>query len=147
MQKNNREKMIANITNIIPDIFSIWDTIECTFASVSSSAGKRYGTRKYSKYNGDIVGNALFSQKDLTYYIPRGLLYPIVGSFRALVQIDSTGKYYWAKPPHDVWDAIGQKLVSLVLDEKAESPDTIAKNGNLWSNLFKEVYIYGYMPK
>ncbi|WP_034861009.1 AIPR family protein [Ruminiclostridium cellobioparum] len=147
-QKTNREKMIINMENIIPDIFNLWDTVETTFASVSSGAGKRYGTRKYSKYNnGEVVGNALFSQKDLTYYIPRGLLYPIVGSFRALVQIDSEGKYYWAKPPQEVWNAIGQKLVSLILDEKVESPDVIAKNGNLWSNLFKEVYIYGYMPK
>lgn len=146
-QKNNREKMVADMAKILPDIFKLWDTIECSFASVSSSAGRRYGTRKYSKYNeGNPVGKALFSQNELTYYIPRGLLYPIVGSFRALVKIDSEGKYYWAKPPVEVWDTIGQKLVSLILDEKVENPDIIAKNGNLWSNLFKEVYIYGYMP-
>jgi hypothetical protein len=35
--------------------------------------------------------------------------------------------------------------VAIILDEKVENPDAIAKNGNLWSNLFKEVYIHGYL--
>ena len=84
-------------------------------------------------------------QQDLQYYIPKGLMYPVVGAFRALVQRNSDGTYYWKKNPIEVWNTIGSKLVAIVLDEKAENPDVIAKNSNLWSNLFKEVYIYGYM--
>lgn len=45
----------------------------------------------------------------------------------------------------DVWNVIGTKLVTILLDEKTENPDVLAKNSNLWSNLFKEVYIYAYM--
>ena len=41
----------------------------------------------------------------------------------------------------DVWNVIGTKLVTILLDEKTENPDVLAKN----SNLFKEVYIYAYM--
>lgn len=145
-QKLNREKMIRNMQPIIPDIFNLWELIETTFPQKAGEAGKRYGTRKYSKFNGSTVGYSFINQTPLQYLIPKGLMYPLVGSFRALVLIDdTTGKYYWKKNPITVWNLIGSKLVSIILDEKTENPDVLAKNGNLWSNLFKEVYISGYM--
>lgn len=145
-QKINRESMIKKMTPIIPNIFELWEEVETTFATVSRQAGKRYGTRKYSKYSGEPVGDSFFKQKELNYIVPKGIMYPIVGAFRALVQInESTGEYYWKKNPVDVWRVIGTKLVTIVLDEKAENPDALAKNSNLWSNLFKEIYIYAYI--
>lgn len=146
-QKINREKMIEDMEPIIKDIFDLWETIECTFASAAGNAGKRYGTRKYAKFrNGDDVGNSFFYQTPLQYVIPKGIMYPLVGSFRALVKVDDmSGTYYWKKSPKDVWKVLGAKLVSIILDEKSENPDSIAKNTNLWSNLFKEIYIYGYI--
>lgn len=147
MQKQNREKMVNHMTPIIPDIFELWEEVETTFASVSGQAGKRYGTRKYSKFhNGDIVGKSFFKQKDLSHIVPKGIMYPIVGAFRSLILIDEeNGNYCWKKNPIDVWNVIGTKLVSILLEEKTENPDVLAKNSNLWSNLFKEVYIYAYM--
>ena len=145
-QKLDREKMIKNMMPIIPDIFDLWEKIETSFASVSNSTGKRFGARKYTKFDGgNIVGKSFFMQQDLQYYIPKGLMYPIVGAFRALILQNADGTYYWKKNPIDVWNDIGAKLVTIILDEKAENPDVIAKNSNLWGNLFKEVYIYGYM--
>lgn len=146
IQKQRREQMILNMKPIISDIFKLWEEIETSFASVSNNAGKRYGTRKYSKYDaGKIVSKSYFGLTDLQYYIPKGLLYPLVGAFRALVLINSNGTYYWKCNPIDVWKSIGQKLVTIILDEKTENPDVLAKNTNLWSNLFKEIYIYGYL--
>jgi hypothetical protein len=147
ISKAKREKMIMDMAPIIPDIFKLWECIECSFPTMASSTGRRYGTRKYSKYNnGAVIGKSFFEEKDLTYAVPKGLMYPLVGSFRALVQIDRrTGKYYWKKAPIDVWNATGGKLVATILDEKFETPDALAKNSNLWSNLFKEIYIFGYM--
>lgn len=146
-QKSNREKMVKSMTPIIPDIFKLWEEIETSFATISGQAGKRYGTRKYSKFNGgEKVGSSYFEEKDLQYIVPKGIMYPIVGAFRGLVLVDEKqGNYYWKKNPIDVWNTIGTKLVSIVLDEKTENPDVLAKNSNLWSNLFKEVYIYAYM--
>lgn len=145
-QKIDRENMINHMKPIIKDIFDLWETIETSFASVTNSTGKRFGARKYTKYdNGKVVAKSFLLQQDLQYYIPKGLMYPVVGAFRALVQRNIDGTYYWKKNPIEVWNTIGSKLVAIVLDEKAENPDVIAKNSNLWSNLFKEVYIYGYM--
>ena len=86
-----------------------------------------------------------FEEQPLKYIVPRGLLYPLVGAFRALVNVNDDGSYYWKKNPLDVWDNIGPKLVTILLDERSDNPDVLAKNTNLWSNLFKEVYIYSYL--
>ncbi len=146
-QKQKRETMINNMRPIIKDIFDLWEEIEVSFPKTSNSSGKRYGSRKYSKFVSEstIVGKSFVKQTDLYYLVPKGLLYPLVGSFRALVQINDDGTYYWKKPPVEIWKAIGQKLASIILDEKADNPEIIAKNSNLWSNLFKEVYIFSYI--
>lgn len=147
VQKHQREKMIRDMTPILSNIFALWENIECSFNAKASATGRRYGTRKYSKFDSNnTVGYSMFEKKPLQYIVPKGIMYPLVGAFRALVQVDSvTGKYYWKKDPVQTWEVIGSKLVATILDEKADNPDMIAKNSNLWSNLFKEVYIYGYM--
>ncbi len=146
-QKVNRDTMVKQMKPIIKDIFRLWEVVECEFAITANSTNRRYGTRKYSKYHGgDTVGYSMFEETPVQYVIPKGLMYPLIGSFRALVVINKeTGMYEWQKNPLDVWKAIGSKLVAIVLDEKAETPDSLAKNSNLWSNLFKEIYIYAYM--
>lgn len=145
-QKEERERMIRNMEPIIADIFELWEEIETSFANITNSTGKRFGTRKYTKHDGGkTVGKSFFMQQDLQYYIPKGLMYPLVGAFRALVQQNKDYTYYWKKNPIDVWHVLGAKLVTIILDEKTDNPDVLAKNSNLWSNLFKEVYIYGYM--
>ena len=71
-------------------------------------------------------------------------MYPLVGAFRSLVTTkDHT--YEWKVNPFEVWDKLGSKLTGIILDEKMANPDVIAKNTNLWSNLFKEIYIYAYV--
>ncbi|WP_054696353.1 hypothetical protein [Syntrophomonas palmitatica] len=144
--KDNREQIIINMKPIIGDIFRLWDCVERNFGIVAHRSGRRYGTRKYSKFdNNNVVGKALFSEEDLKYIVPKGIIYPIVSSFRALIYIDEkTNKYCWRKDPLEAWETLGMKLVNIVLDEKSDNPEMLGKNNNLWSNLFKEVLIYGY---
>lgn len=145
MGEEERNAMIENMSAIIPDIFSLWEKIECNFTQKTSDANKRYGTRKYSRYNnGEIVAKSFLGQTELQYVIPKGIMYPLVGAFRALV-VCKDRKYSWKKSPFDAWNSLGSKLTSIILDEKMTNPDVLAKNNNLWSNLLKEVYIYGYI--
>jgi hypothetical protein len=141
-----REQIIMNMKPVIRDIFALWDTVERNFGTEANKSGKRYGTRKYSKFdNNNVVGKALFSEEDLRYIVPKGIIYPVVGSFRALITIDPvTNEYSWKKSPLEAWNTLGTKLVSTVLDEKTDNPEVLGKNNNLWSNLFKEVLIHGY---
>ncbi len=143
--KLDRENITKKMIPIIKDIFDLWDTIEKEFPVKAAEANKRYGNKKYSKFNKElVVGKTLFSQADIKYLVPKGILYPLVGAFRALVLVDdNTGLYKWRKDPFAVWDKIGPKLASIVLEEKADNPEIIGKSVNLWSNLFKEVLLYG----
>lgn len=145
--KEERETTLKNMKNIISDIFNIWDQIEMHFNEFAKEAGRRYLTRNYAKYKKDVVqATSLVSQKPMEYVVPRGLIYPIVGAFRALVRINpETNEYYWVKNPELVLKRLGGRLVGIVLDEKTDSPEYIGKSSNLWNNLFKEVYIEGHL--
>lgn len=147
MEITERNKMINDMAPIIKDIFNLYDLIEKNFAAVTNSNGKRYGTRKYSKYVGEnvFVGKTEYTLCDIKYIVPKGIIYPLIASFRALIKIDDDGKYAWGKDPYKAWDALSGKLSSIILDEKTENPEILGKNSNLWSNLFKEVYIYAYL--
>ena len=147
--KIEREKTINSMKNIIPDIFDIWDNIECNFNEYAKESGKKYLNRNYAKHNKDMTQSiTLVSQKPMDYVVPRGLIYPIVGAFRALVHInEDTGEYYWIKHPQIALEKLGSRLIGIVLDEKADSPEYIGKSTNLWNNLFKEVYIEGHLVK
>jgi len=142
----DRDNEVQNMSSIVRDIFDLWDKIEETFAEKANGTQKfRYGTRKYSKYDENkIIGKTTFYENDIRYIIPRGLMFPLVGAFRALVKKEK-GCYSWIENPLSVWENIAPNLASIILDEKTENPDVIAKNSNLWSNLFKEVYINGYL--
>jgi len=147
--KENRENIICRMGPVIPQIFHLWDTVERDFPSKAALAKKKYGSKKYAKYdNGEVVGKALLSQKELKYLVPKGIIYPVVAAFRALICIDPTTNYYcWKADPIKVWEKLGPKLAAIVLEEKEDNPEYLGKSGNLWSNLFKEVLIFAFSLK
>ena len=51
IDKLDRERMLTNMQDIVPDIFRIWEYIETNFSELSQKVSKRYTSRKYSKYN------------------------------------------------------------------------------------------------
>lgn len=144
--KTTREKELKKMKPIINDIFSLWDIIELDFPKKAAKANKKYGARNYSKYdNGNIIGKSYFYDRDLQYVVPKGILFPLIGAFRSLVEINEKNEYFWKINPFTVWEELGKKLTSIILEEKIINPDMLAKNSNLWSNLFKEIYIYAYI--
>lgn len=142
--KESRERILENMRPIIEDIFLLWEAVEREFPQKVKNGKRQYGVKKYAKYNkGEIVGRSLFYQEDLIYLVPKGIVYPVTGAFRALVSIDAaTGKYTWKKDPLNVWSILGDRLAAIVWDEKEENPEYLGKSRNLWSNLFKEVLLY-----
>lgn len=144
--KKEREDIIIKMRPIVPEIFKLWDTIEWEFPIKASLAKKKYGSKKYAKYDGgNTVGYSIFSETPLKHLVPKGILYPVVGAFRALVEIDPITKAYrWKADPIKIWHTLGPKLATIVLEEKEDNPEYLGKSGNLWSNLFKEVLIYTF---
>lgn len=166
-----REGLLENMAPIIPSIFEFWDYIECHFTEATSSIGKRYGSKSYSnfemikKINTEIqeapsqdakvkaqnkLPKSLFSCTPLRYSVPRGIMYPLVGSFRALVQVDSDGKYSWKVDPITAWNALKEPLATYVMsasDECSNMPTAIGKSKNLWNSLFLTVSFYANTPR
>ena len=138
-----REKLLEQMSPIIPDIFKLWDHIERHFTEATNKINKRYGTRKYSKSINN--PHAMFSNAELNYVIPKGILYPLVGCFRALVRVNGNGDYYWSSDPFQAWDEMCATLATFVMDtseELANNPANIGRSSNLWSNLFSNMYVY-----
>lgn len=139
-----RENILKQMHPVIGDIFRLWDTVERDFPQRVKNNNHLYDSKKYSKYNNNaIVGKSMLYQTDLRYLVPKGIIYPVVGAFRALIQVDKdTGIYSWKKDPLVVWDELGNQLAQIVWDEKEDNPEYLGKSRNLWSNLFKEVLLY-----
>lgn len=133
-------------TNIMPDIFDLYDAIECDFPEAYNSAGNRYGRKKYSKYkDGKVIGKSKFLANDICYKVPEGLIYPTVAAFRALVCLnESTGKYMWrnGKNPLDVWDSCKTDLSTKIMNfanSIGDNPNAVGKDANVWDLAYMTV--------
>lgn len=134
--------------NIAPDIFDLYDEIECTFAETYNSVGGRYGRKKYSGYkDGKIVGKSKFFQKDLYYKVPDGFLYPVVAAFRTLVvENPETGKYEWRdnNDPIEIWNQCKNELVSKLMNFAlaiGDNPNAVGKDSNIWDLAYMTLVI------
>ena len=135
-------------TNIAPDIFDLFDAIETEFAEAYNSAGGRYGRKKYSGYKDNkIVCRSKFSEQEMIYKVPDGLLYPVVGAFRTLVIYNkTTDKYEWYNGvnPITVWNACKVALVKKVMDFASsigDNPNAVGKDSNIWDLAYMTVQL------
>jgi hypothetical protein len=144
-----RSAIIMQMSDIIPDIFKLWDMIELEFADASRELNRRYGSKPYSNYGKDNVKKvSVFSNKELRYTIPKGIMYPVVGAFRALVERGDNDKFTWNPSPFSVWTEKKEFFVSKVLDSSqglGNSPDKIGKSVLLWDSLYNQVLIHKLM--
>ncbi len=149
--KESRDQIVKNMTPIIPDIFAIWEMVETTFADKGNTVNRTYRKKKMSRYVDErtVINYSMFGNTPMNYVLPKGLIFPIVAAFRALVKVDkSTQEYTWSIPPKKVWDKLGGKLINIIMtsaEDLSDSPDTVAKSPNTWDLLFKEILIYAML--
>ncbi|MBQ9790696.1 MAG: AIPR family protein [Clostridia bacterium] len=145
---NKRNEIIMNMSDVIKDVLALWDTIEREFPEVSKDINRKYGSKKYSNYKNDAITKiSLFSNKNLDYTVPKGIIYPCLGAFRALIEQDkSTGKVSWSINPFGVWKKLGSSLVNTILDNSktvaGDKPEIIGKSQIIWDSLYNQVLIY-----
>lgn len=149
--KDSRDQIVKNMTPIIPDIFDIWEMVETTFADKGNTVNRTYRGKKMSKYvNEDTVVNySIFGNQPMNYVLPKGIIFPIVAAFRALVKVDkSTQLYSWEMSPEKIWNRLGGKLINIIMtssEDLSDSPDAVAKSPNTWDLLYKEVLLYSML--
>lgn len=136
----NNPEHYRKFVNIIPDIFDLYEAIETEFALAYNENGRMYGRKPYSAYKeGNPVGKSKFSQNDIYYKIPDGILYPILASFRSLLTYDTTShKYKWMdeKDPIAVWNKNKVALTRSVMDlagSLGDKPTVFGKDSSLWN--------------
>lgn len=54
--KDVREQTVQKMKTIIPDIFTLWDKVEVELPAKAGQTRHRYGSKKYYKYTGEVVG-------------------------------------------------------------------------------------------
>ena len=129
--------------NVIPDIFDLYEAIETEFAIAYNENGRMYGRKSYAGYKeGNPVGKSKFSQNDICYKVPDGLLYPTLASFRCLLVFDRTsGKYRWmdGKDPITVWNKNKVGLTRSIMDlagSLGDKPTVFGKDTSLWNYVY-----------
>ena len=143
-----RNGLIKKMSSIIKDVLQLWDTIECEFPDVSKDINRKYGRKKYSNYGNNAISKiSLFSNKSLNYTVPKGIIYPCLGSFRALIDFDAeTDTILWKIDPFKVWNELKTSLVNLILDNSksiaSDKPEIIGKSPLIWDALYNQVLIY-----
>lgn len=137
------------LINIMPDIFDLYDAIETDFADAYNNSGGRYGRKKFSGYkDGKTVGKSKFFQKELTYRIPDGLVYPTLAAFRALVVEDENGNFVWNNniEPLEVWDKHKNGLTNKIMSFSAsigDNPNTVGKDSMSWDIAYMTIMLEG----
>lgn len=130
-------KLYRRFTNIMPDIFELYDIIENDFPDAYNTIGGKYGRKKYSGYdNGNVISYSKFLNRPMTYRVPDGLIYPIIGAFRTLVVYNKeTDKYEWKCNPFDIWDSLKKPIVNAVMNYSntiGDNPNKSGKDSNIW---------------
>lgn len=133
----------VKMSKIMVDIFKLYDQLELNARDYYSGGipGKKYGsvTGITKKKEGKPSFKTKFYKNSTDYLTPNGFLMPIMGAFRALVDIDENGYYYWKKNPFEIMNKLGADLMESTVDMSrtlGNNPNATGKNKQLWKNLY-----------
>ncbi|MCI8292113.1 MAG: hypothetical protein HFH53_01075 [Hespellia sp.] len=129
---------------IMTDIFELYDQIEVNMGKYYKEKfpkGK-YGTVKgvAAMKNGEYY-QSKFYKTDMDYTTPTGFIYPILGSFRALLK-EENHQYTWRKDPFAVLDDLGGELVMTTVERSrtlGNNPQSVGKDTGNWKTLYMTV--------
>ena len=140
--KNPYIKMLP----IMIDIFKLYDHLECNMATYYKVAtpGGKYGSIKgvVTAKDGKSY-HSKFYGTNMVHQTAKGLIYPVIAAFRALV-IEENGKYGWICDPYEVMDNVGPVLVSSIIERlraNGNNPNAVGKDTQQWRTLFQSVKI------
>lgn len=128
------------LKNIIVDIFKLHDKLQQNMPKYY----KQYFTSgRYGQVKGVIVSenHTTFYGQDMSHITPKGILFPILGSLRALVG-EKEGLYYWKENPYDYLDKLGKDLVGESIERHrslGNSATNVGKDSNHWKQLYRNV--------
>lgn len=131
---------------VVLDILRLYDFIHAEFQSqyvkyrADDGSGSKLGRRKEVRYNDGKPFKLPLSSTETKYLIPDGWLYPIVASFRMLLDFpnNGSGKARWVYDPQKFFTERGHELVGDVVEQSeslGRNPQSTGKSRPLWNNL------------
>lgn len=134
---------------ILPDILSLYDYIHSTFDRAydkaykgNSRLGRRRGVESYVKENPHILP---LTGTPTSYVISKGILFPTLNAFRALVTYFKSGEHKgeakWVMDPKEFWDTHGHLLVATVmleLESIGGNPNQLGKRPSAYIAPYKD---------
>lgn len=138
---NQSKNPYFKMTSIIKDIFELHDEIEKNmdkFYRLYFGTGTKFGRTK-----GIVVANTntKFYSIPIEYRIPKAFIYPILGSFRALIK-EENGIYLWKADPFRHLNELGKDLVGETIERSrtlGNNPVSVGKDAGHWKQLYQNV--------
>ncbi|NOW04438.1 AIPR family protein [Clostridium beijerinckii] len=141
-QDDIKENPYYKMKDIIIDIFKLHDKIQ---NEIGMYYQQYYG--KNSRY-GSLKGvqtlegsKTTFYEEEMCYFTPKGFIFPILGSLRALVE-EYNGIYRWKENPFGALDKLGASLVGETIDRYkslGNNPASVGKDSGHWKQLYRNV--------
>ncbi len=140
----SHENPYVKMTNIMPDIFRLYDAIEVgmnRFYRQKNLSGRYGATKGVQAPKAGQEFRSKFLENEMEVLSPNGFVYPILGAFRALVE-EKDGKYCWKKNPFTVLEKVGAELVESTVSMSrslGNNPQSVGKEANIWKTLYMTV--------
>lgn len=138
-------KEYRKIYPIVDDILRLYDTIRLKLPEIYNSTGGKFGHLTGVTTHKKNVIKLHFIGKDTKIGVPEGFVYPILGSFRALIE-EKNGKYQWGKkvdPIKLLEGELGKTLANTIgkfaLD--ARNPSKTGKSELVWQSCYQAAQV------
>lgn len=150
----DKPEQYGNLRPILKDILTLHDTIRRDSRTFWNDAGGKFGALSFVEQKKR--GQFLFPFTGLSaqYRLMNGALYPMLGAFRWMVEIDSkSGKVRWRGGFKEVlrrWEDSAAELMRMTAQANAElgrNPNAIGKSRNHWANLHARVAMRDLMSR
>jgi AIPR protein len=139
---------------IVKDILTLHDTIRLESQDLHNEAGGKYGNLSFVEHKARGVFEFPFIGKQSEYRLMNAALYPMLGAFRWMVEIDhQKGKARWRGGFRSVlalWRSSAQELLRITLQKNTEegrNPNAIGKSRTHWSNLYSRLALRDLQSK
>ncbi|AVK61499.1 hypothetical protein C5Z25_06830 [Lactobacillus sp. CBA3605] len=139
-KKEKSDNPYEKLAVLLPEITKLYDRIEIDMPSVYRKANNngQFGRIKGVDTKG---GKTKYSEEKLDYQISTGLIFPILGGFRALIE-DDGDSFKWAVDPLEVWTKVAPKMVSNTISmsrQLGNNPQSAGKSIPLWAQNYDTV--------
>lgn len=141
------------IAKILPDIIKLYELIEKEAGVKYKEAvknGKYGGIKGVDGTEGGKTHQSKFYGVPIDFRSPIGFIFPIISSFKALVDRDKDGTYTWICNPEQAWKENGASLMEATVERSTSlgsNPQSTGKDSGLWKQNLSVNYIAALTAK